>query len=328
MRRREFITLLGGSATAMAWPLRLSAQQTQGRPLIGVLSPLSLEMAARNIEALRQGLHDLGYVEGKGFVMEYRWAGGSVSRLPDLADELVQLPLDVLVTQGTAGTRAAKRATSTIPIVMTASLDAVGARLVSSMARPGGNLTGTTLFSLETSANRLEVLKDALPRVTQLGVLLNPENPEVEIMRQSSELAAQALKMGVQGFEARKPERIDGAFAAMARSRVDSVAIQQDPMFAAHAVEIARLAVKQRYPSIGDKEFAQAGGLIGHEMSVVEVWRRSAYFVDKILKGTRPAELPVERIRRFEVILNLKTAKALRVTLAPQAVAQAAEVIQ
>jgi len=147
-------------------------------------------------------------------------------------------------------------------------------------------------------------------------------------MRQSSELAAQAFKMGYQGFEARKPERIDGAFAAMARSRVDSVAIQQDPMFAAHAADIARLAVKQRYPSIGDREFAQAGGLIGHEVSVVEVWRRSAYFVDKILKGTRPAELPVERIRKFDLILNLKTAKALRVTLAPQAVAQATEVIQ
>jgi len=134
--------------------------------------------------------------------------------------------------------------------------------------------------------------------------------------------------MGYQGFEARKPERIDGAFAAMARSRVDSVAIQQDPMFAAYAADIARLAVKQRYPSIGDREFAQAGGLIGHEVSVVEVWRRSAYFVDKILKGTRPAELPVERIRKFDLVLNLKTAKALRVTLAPQAVAQATEVIQ
>jgi ABC-type uncharacterized transport system substrate-binding protein len=324
--RRHFMGTAGLGLLVM--PRAARAQKPSKPARIGFLGIDSAEGTASRLESLRGGLRDLGYAEGKSFVMEYRWAGGYIGRLPDLADELVQLPLDVLVTQGTAGARAAKRATATIPIVMIASVDAVGARLVSSMARPGGNLTGTTLFSLETSANRLEVLKEALPRVTQLGVLLNPENPEVEIMRQSSELAGQALKMGVQGFEARKPERIDGAFAAMARSRVDSVAIQQDPMFAAHAADIARLAVKQRYPSIGDREFAQAGGLIGHEMSVVEVWRRTAYFVDKILKGTRPAELPVERIRKFEVVLNLKTAKALRVTLAPQAVAQATEVIQ
>ena len=324
--RRHF--LRAASVGVLVTPRAARAQKPAKTARIGFLGLGSAESTASRLEVFRGSLRDLGYVEGKSYVMEYRWAGGSISRLPDLADELVQLPLDVLVTQGTAGTRAAKRATTTIPIVMTASLDAVGARLVSSMARPGGNVTGTTLLSLETSANRLEALKDALPRVTQLGVLLNPENPEVEIMRQSSELAAQALKMGYQGFEARKPERIDGAFAAMARSRVDSVAIQQDPMFAAHAADIARLAVKQRYPSVGDKEFAQAGGLIGHEMSMVEVWRRAAYFVDKILKGTRPAELPVERIRRFEVILNLKTAKALRVTLPPHAVAQATEVIQ
>ena len=304
------------------------AQKPPKPARIGLLGLGSADGSASRLDALRGGLRDLGYVEGTSFVIEYRGAGGKIFRLPDLADELVQLPLDVLVAEGTAGTRAAKRATTTIPIVMTASVDAVGARLVSSMARPGGNVTGTTLFSLETSANRLEVLKEAVPRVTQLGVLLNPENPDVEIVRQSSELAAQALKMGYQGFEARKPERIDGAFAAMARSHVDSVAIQQDPMFAANAADIARFAVRQRFPSIGDKEFAHAGGLIGHEMSVVDVWRRAAYFVDKILKGTRPAELPVERIRKFEVALNLKTARALRVTLAPQAVAQANELIQ
>ena len=318
------VTGLGVLAVSRA----VRAQKPPKTARIGLLGLGSADGSASRLDALRGGLRDLGYVEGKSFVIEYRGAGGKIFRLPDLADELVQLPLDVLVAEGTAGTRAAKRATTTIPIVMTASVDAVGARLVSSMARPGGNVTGTTLFSLETSANRLEVLKEAVPRVTQLGVLLNPENPEVEIVRQSSELAAQALKMGYQGFEARKPERIDGAFAAMARSHVDSVAIQQDPMFAANAADIARFAVRQRFPSIGDKEFAHAGGLIGHEMSVVDVWRRAAYFVDKILKGTRPAELPVERIRKFDVALNLKTARALRVTLAPQAVAQANELIQ
>jgi putative tryptophan/tyrosine transport system substrate-binding protein len=224
--------------------------------------------------------------------------------------------------------RAAKRATTTIPIVMIAALDAIGARLVSSIDRPGGNITGTTIFSLESSAKRLEVLKEAAPRVTQLGLLLNPENPEVEVVRQSTELAAQSLKLEVQGFEARKPERLDGAFAAMARSRIDAVAIQQDPMFAANAADIARLAIRQHLPSIGDQEFAQAGGLIGHGINVLDVWRRSAYFVDRILKGARPGDLPVERIRKFEVILNLKTAKALRMTIAPQLVARADEVIR
>lgn len=323
--RRAFLG--AASLGVLATPRAARAQSVPKPARLGLLGLGSAEGTSSRLDALRGGLHDLGHGEGS-FVMEARWADGHLSRLPDLADELGQLPLDVLVTQGTPATRAGKRATTTIPIVMIASVDAVGARLVSSMARPGGNVTGTTLFSLETSANRLEVLRGALPRVTQLGVLLNPENPEVQIVRQSTELAAQALKMGFQGFEARTPERIEGAFAAMARSRVDSVAVQPDPMFAAHAADIARLALRQRLPSIGDKEFAQAGGLIGHEMNGLEVWRRSAYFVDRILKGRRPADLPVERIRKFVVILNLKTAKALRVTLAPTAVAQANEVIQ
>jgi putative ABC transport system substrate-binding protein len=303
--------------------------QPSGKPArIGFLGLGSAEGTASRLEALRAGLRDLGYVEGKNIVMEYRWAEGHHGRLPDLADELVDLTVDVLVTQATAGARAAKRATTTIPIVMTAALDAVGARLIFSIARPGGNITGTTIFSLETSAKQIDVLKEAMPRVTQLGLLLNPENLEVGTARQAMELAAQSLKMGFQGFEARKPDRIDGAFTAMARNRVDSVAIQQDPMFAANAGDIARLAIRQRFPSIGDKEFAQAGGLIGYEMNVLEVWRRSAYFVDKILKGTRPGDLPVERIRKFEVILNLKTAKALGVAIPPLVVAKADEVIR
>ena len=314
-------------AGVLAAPFAARGQPPGKTARIGFLGLGTAEGTAGQLEALRAGLRDLGYVEGKN-IMEYRWAEGRNSRLPDLADELVDLKVDVLVTHGTAGARAAKRATATIPIVMTAALDAVGARLIFSIARPGGNITGTTIFSLETSAKQIDVLKEAMPRVTQLGVLLNPENPEVGTARQAMELAAQSLKIGFQGFEARKPDRIDGAFTAMARSRVDSVAIQQDSMFAANAGDIARLALRQRFPSIGDKEFAQAGGLIGYEMNVLEVWRRSAYFVDKILKGARAADLPVERIRKFEVILNLKTAKALGVTIPPLVVAKADEVIR
>jgi len=312
----------------LAAPPRARAQSPPKPARVGLLGLGTAEAGASLVEVLRAGLRDLGYVEGKGILMEYRWADGYSGRLADLADELVDLKVDVFVAQGTAGARAAKRATTTIPIVMTAALDALGARLVSSIARPGGNITGTTIFSLESSAKRLEVLKEAVPRVTQLAALLNPENPEVGTVRQAMELAAQSLKLGFQGFEARKPDRIDGAFATMARGRVDSVAIQQDPMFAANAGEIARLAVRHRLPSIGDKEFAQAGGLIGHEMNVLDVWRRSAYFVDKILKGARPFDLPVERIRKFEVTLNLKTAKALGVTIPTLVVAKADETIR
>ncbi len=323
--RRRFLAGLG--VCALAAPVAVRAQPSKPAR-IALLGLGTAESSASRLDALRGGLRDLGQVEGKNVVFEYRWAGGSTARLADFADELAQLEPAVFVAEGTTGTRAAKRATASIPIVMIAALDAVGARLISSVARPGGNITGTTLFSLETSAHRLEVLKDTLPRVAQLGLLLNPENRETEIVRQATDLAAQTVKMTVQGFEARRPERLEGAFAAMARSGVQAVAVQPDPMFDANAASIAQLAVRQRLPSIGDREFAQAGGLIGHEMNAIEVWRRTAYFVDKILKGGRPAEMPVERIQKFVVVMNLKTAKALRVTVPPHVLARADEVIR
>ena len=321
--------LVGAGAALIAAPHATSAQPPPTKlTRIGLLGPGSAAGSASQVEALRAGLRELGYVEGKSFALETRWGEGTGRRLADLADELVQANVDILVTQGTASTRAAKRSTTEIPIVMTAAVDAVAARLVSSMTRPWGNITGTTIFSLETSAHRLEALKEVMPRITQVGVLLNPENPEAEIMRQSTELAAQSLKLAVQGFEARRPDRLDTAFAAMARRSVDSIVVQPDPMFDANAGEIARLAIRQRLASVGERELVVAGGLVGYEMSVADVWRRSAYFVDRILKGTRPADLPVERVRKFVVILNLKTAKALKLTISPAAVARADEVIR
>lgn len=326
MLRRAFVGLVAGGLVGRS--LVADAQPSGKSARIGVLGPGSAASSVSQLEALRAGLRDLGYAEGKTIAIEARWGEGNSRRLADLADELVQANVDVLVTQGTAATRGAKRSTTEIPIVMTAAVDAVAARLVSSMARPGGNITGTTIFSLETSAHRLEALRDAIPRITQVGILLNPENPEAEITRQATELAAQSLKLGAQGFDARRPDRLDAAFTAMARSRVDAVVVQQDPMFDANAGEIARLANRLRFASVGDREFAVAGGLVGHEMNVAEVWRRSAYFVDRILKGTRPADLPVERVRKFVVILNLKTAKALKLVISPVAVTRADEVIR
>jgi len=323
--RRRVLAVLGGGA--LAAPAMARAQPAKPAR-IALLGLGTAESTASRLDALRGGLRDLGDVEGKKIVFEYRWAGGNPTRLADLADELAQLEPAVFLAEGTPGTRAAKRSTASIPIVMIGALDAVGARFISSVARPGGNITGTTLFSLETSAHRLEVLKDTLPRVAQLGLLLNPENRETEIVRQATDLAAQTVKMTVQGFEARAPERLEGAFTAMGRSGVQAVAVQPDPMFTANAASIAQLAVRQRLPSIGNREFAQAGGLIGHEMDAIEVWRRTAYFVDKILKGGRPAEMPVERIQKFVVVMNLKTAKALRVTIPPHILARADEVIR
>jgi putative ABC transport system substrate-binding protein len=323
--RRRLLAVLGAGVLSAPGVAR---GQPSKPARIAFLGLGTAENTASRLDALRGGLRDLGHVEGKTIVFEYRWAEGSAARLPDLADELAELEPAVFVSHGTAGTRAAKRATASIPIVMIAALDAVGARLIASMARPGGNITGTTLFSLETSAHRLEVLKDTVPRVAQLGLLLNPENRETEIVRQATDLAAQTVKMNVQGFEARTPERLEGAFAAMGRSGVQAVAVQADPIFDAHAGSIAQLAVRQRLPSIGNRALAQAGGLIGHEMDTLEVWRRTAYFVDKILKGGRPAEMPAERIQKFVVVMNLKTAKALRMTIPPLVLARADEVIR
>jgi len=321
--------LLVGAGAALLAPSHAASAQPSGKPVrLGILGPGSAAGSAGDVEALRARLRDLGYVEGKNIGIESRWGEGNNRRLTDLADELVMATVDILVTQGTAATRAAKRSTTDIPIVMTAAVDAVGARLVSTIARPGGNITGTTIFSLETSAHRLEALKEAMPRITQLGMLLNPENPEAEITRQATELAAQSLKLGAQGFDARRPDRLDAAFTAMARRSVDAVLVQQDPMFDANAGEIARLALRQRFASVGDREFAVAGGLVGHEMNAADVWRRTAYFIDRILKGTRPADLPVERVQKFLVILNLKTAKALKLTISPVVVARADEVIR
>ena len=326
MRRRGFIALVSGGLVTRApaaW-----AQPSGKSVRIGLLGPGSAAGSAGDVEVLRARLRDLGYVEGKNIGIESRWGEGSNRRLADLADELVMAKVDILVTQGTAATRGAKRSTTEIPIVMTAAIDAVGARLVSSIARPGGNITGTTIFSLETSAHRLEALKEAMPRITQLGMLLNPENPEAEVTRQATELAAQSLKLGAQSFDARRPERLDAAFTAMARRSVDAVLVQQDPMFDANAGEIARLAIRQRFASVGDREFAVAGGLVGHQMNAADVWRRTAYFIDRILKGIRPADLPVERVQKFVVILNLKSAKALKLTISPVVVARADEVIR
>ena len=280
-------------------------------PRIGFLGAASASGYAPQLKAFREGLRDLGYVEGKNIAIEYRWAGGKHDRLAGLAAELVRLKVDVLVTHGTPGTRAAKQATSTIPIVMAVSGDAVATGLVASIARPGGNLTGSTFFNPELAAKRLELLKEAVPRITRVAVLLNPDNPVNGPVLQAIEATARALKVEVPQFEARGPSDFEGAFSAMAKRRIGALLIIEDGILVANARGVADLAAKKRLPSAGFREFAEAGALVGYGVNFPEMFRRAAVFVDKILKGAKPGELPVEQATRFELVVNLKTAKTL-----------------
>jgi putative ABC transport system substrate-binding protein len=280
------------------------------------------------VEALRAGLRDLGYLEGKNVVIDYRWAEGKYDRLSDLAGELVRLRVDVLVTHGTPGALAAKRATTTIPIVVATSADAVASGLVESLARPRGNITGSTYFIPELSAKRLEIFKEPFSHTSRMAVLVNPDNPAMVPIIQAMEVTARSLKMGLQQFPVRGPNEFDGAFSAMTKSRVDAVAIIEEPMFQANAGVLAGLAMQKRLPSAGFKEFAEAGGLLGYGVDIVGLFRRAAYFVDRILKGAKPADLPVEQPTKFELVINLKTAKALGLTIPDSLLGRADEVIQ
>ena len=277
---------------------------------------------------MRAGLRDLGYVDGKNIVIEFRWAEGKYDLLPQLAAELVRLKVEVIVVHG-PGILAAKSATTTIPIVMASSTDAVASGLVASLARPGGNVTGMTGFGIEGAAKRLELLRDAFPRTRQVAVLLNPDNPgNVRLVFPAMKVAAESLKLELQQFPVRGPGDFDSAFAAMAKIRVNAVVTTDDPLLAARVGAIAKLAAKIRLPSVGPTELAEAGGLMAYGADRRELFRRAAYFVDRILKGAKPADLPVEQATRFETVLNQKTAKALGLQFPQAVLARADRVIE
>ncbi len=325
--RRKFLLVLG--ASALTSPLRSFAQQQPAKiHRIGFLGAESASGYTSRVNALRAGLRELGYVEGKNIAIEFRWADGKTDRLPELAAELVRLNVDVLVTHAVPGTRAAKQATTTIPIVTAAVADPVALGLVASLARPGSNITGSTFFYAEIIAKRLELLKEAMPRITQVAVLMNPDNPTIGTIFHAMEIAAKPLKVALLRFEARGPNEFEGAFSAMAKKRVDAVALVEDPMFFSNAKGLADLAVKQRLPSIGFNEFAEAGGVIGYAANNLEMWRRAAYFVDKILKGAKPGDLPIEQPIKFELVINLKTAKALGLKIPQSVLLRADKVIE
>ena len=329
MHRRAFLSTMAG--TLLAAPLGSLAQQPTARiARIGFLGQTSASLSASviRVEALRTGLRDLGYVEGKNLTIEFRWAEGKHERLPDLAAELVRLKVDVIVTQGTPGALAAKQATATIPIVMAVVADPVATGLVASLARPGGNITGGSWVSHEVSAKRLELLRDAFPRTKRVAVLINPGNPSNAPILQAMELAARSLKLEIPQFEARGPQEFESAFTAMAAKRVDAVTIIDDAVLIANAKAIANLAAKKRLPLMAFNETVEAGGLMAYGANFPEMYRRAASYVDKILKGAKPGELPIEQATKFELVINLKTAKALGLTIPPSLLQRADQVIE
>jgi ABC-type uncharacterized transport system substrate-binding protein len=324
--RREFVTLLGG--VTAAWPLAARAQQAGKVHRLGFLGSATAAGSAKAVESLRMGLREFGYVEGRNIAIEFRWAEGIYDRLPDLVAELLATNVDVLVTHGTPGTRVAKQATTTIPIVMAISGDAVATGLVASLARPEANLTGSTFFLPQLNAKRLELLKEACPRISRPAALSNPDNPISRPILPAMQAAAAPLSLIVEVFRAQSPSEFSHAFAAMAQSRVDSVVATEDGEFAPSFGAIAALALANKLPSIGATEYAEAGGLIGYGVNVLGLYRRAAYFVDRILKGAKPTDLPIEQPTKFELKVNVKTAKMLGLTISETFLMRANQVIE
>jgi ABC-type uncharacterized transport system substrate-binding protein len=326
-RRRFLLTSLAG---ALAAPLAAGAQQAGKVYRVGFLSNGWSTASSQVVAAFRQGLRELAWVEGQNIVIEYRWAEGKSDRLPDLTAELVRLRVDVLVASGAAATRAAKEATTTIPIVSVGVQDPVALGAVQSLARPRGNITGLTLTGgLAIVGKQLELLKETVPGVSRVAVLWNPANPMLRQQLRETEIAARSLSVQLQPVEARSPDEFDRAFSMIIRGRVEALLVTTDPMFAAQGTRLATLAARNRLPAMyGLRRHVEAGGLIAYGANELDVWRRAASYVDRILKGAKPADLPMEQPTRFELVINLKTAKALGLTIPPSLLARADQVIE
>jgi putative ABC transport system substrate-binding protein len=333
MKRRQFITLLGGAAAtpALLWPRALHAQSATKVPRIGYLSPGSASPGpmARHDE-FERGLRELGYVEGKNIVIEYRFAQGKLDRLAELAAELVQLKVDVIVSVVTQASVAAKNATGTIPIVMVSVSDPLGSGLVSSLSRPGGNVTGTSSMTAEVEGKSLELLKLAVPKVSRVAVLWNPENAIAQALSlRETEIAARAMGVQLQTLGARSTDEFDRTFAAMIRERAEVLLVLADPILTLHQSRIIEFANKSRLAAMyGTREATAVGGLMSYGTNRAALFHRAAIYVDKILKGVKPADLPVEQPTKFEFVINFKTAKALGLIVPDKLLALADEVIE
>jgi putative ABC transport system substrate-binding protein len=325
MSRRAFVTGLGA---ILAAPLDAVGQQTGKVWRIGFLGTTAREVHGAFVDAFRAGLRELGYVEGKNVTLEYRWAQSDYARLPVLAAELVRMKVDLILTHGTPGAQAAKQATSTIPIVVAVMGNAVATGLVQSLARPGANVTGSAFFFPELNAKRIEILKEVLPNLKRVAVLLNDANPGNVVTFDA--MAQTARSIGVDAIQvvAHSADDMEAAFAQITKARAEAVALYEDPLFLAQASRLAALAERHRLPSIGFREYADAGGLLAFGVNFPDVWRRAAGFVDRIFKGAKPAELPMAQPGKFDTVVNLRTAKTLRLAIPQKVLLRADTVIE
>jgi putative ABC transport system substrate-binding protein len=327
-RIRKNVPVIATVLAILASVHPVGAQQARVHRIGFISSSSSSAMAARD-EAFRQGLHALGYVVGQNITIEYRWADGKNERLPGFAAELVNLKLDIIVTHGGVATRAVQQASTTIPIVIAAADDPLAAGLVASLARPGGNITGLSLITPDLTAKRLELLKEILPGLTRVAVLWNSANPISEPELRKAEAAARSLGLQLQSLGVRDPYEFASAFSSMKRERAGALFVLPDAMFFGRRKELVDLAASNRLPLVAHlREFADAGGLMTYGPNVVDVHRRAATYVDKILKGANPGDLPVEQPTKFDLVISLKTAKVLGLTIPQSLLLQATHIIE
>jgi putative ABC transport system substrate-binding protein len=327
VRRRQFIVLLGGAATA--WPLAVRAQQA-AMPVIGFLNPASPDGMGDRLRGFHRGLKESGYIEGENVSVEYRWADNQLERLPELATDLVRRRVAVIATMGTLPVSAAKAATTTIPIIFLAAEDPVGHGLVASLARPGGNLTGINLLSGELASKRLELLREMLPAATRVAVLVNPINPtNSERMLRELELAARAMGLQLRVLSASTSGEINAAFATISKERTDAILVSIDLFLNSRRVQLVNLASRHAIPTIfGFRDCVEAGGLMSYGSDIADAFRQVGAYAGRILKGAKPAELPVVQATKFELVINVQTARMLGLTVSQALLARADEVIE
>jgi putative ABC transport system substrate-binding protein len=326
VKRREFITLLSG--TALAWPLTARAQQT-AMPVIGFLSPTTPETLGDRLRGFRQGLKETGFVEGENVVVVYRWAENQMDRLPELAAELVRRQVNVIAASTAASALAVKGVTTTIPSVFLVPEDPVRFGLVASLARPGGNLTGVNLFTGELSAKRLELLREMVPGITRVAALVNPTSPSAETTVRDVEAAARAMGLQIQVLNASTSREIDAAFASFGRERPDAVFVMLDVFLNSRRAQLVNLASRHALPATyTNRDFAEMGGLMSYGADIADAFRQVGVYTGRILKGAKPAELPVLQLNKFELVINHQTARMLGLTVPDKLLVAADEVIE
>jgi putative ABC transport system substrate-binding protein len=326
LRRREFIALLGG--TAAAWPFAARAQQAGRLPTIGFLGASTPALASQRVAAFAQRLHELGWIEGRTVAIEYRWAEGHFKRSPEMIAEFVRLKVDVIVTHATANIIAAKQATPAIPIVFAVAADPIGTGLVASLARPGGNVTGLSIQATDLAGKRLGLLREVVPALRRLAILVNAGNPASVLEKHEVEAAARTLGLAAVTSQILNAEDIAPTFEAL-KGRADALYVCADPLVNTNRGRISTLALSARLPMMLDnREFVAAGGLMSYGPNFPDLFRRAADYVDKILRGAKPADIPVEQPTKFDLVINMTTAKALGLTVPPMLLARADEVIE